>query len=85
MGKTLWGKPGIINADNSITKTLKAIPYKERRKVTLIAIHIAVIYDENFNSNNGKKDMIIVYWNNSKKAWIIPVLQMRDMVLTVIK
>ena len=29
--------------------------------------------------------MVIVYWNNSKKAWIIPVLQMRDMVLTVIK
>ena len=39
----------------------------------------------NFNSHNIKKDMVIVYWNNSKKAWIIPVLQMRDMVLTVIK
>lgn len=71
VGKTLWRKLGIINTDNSITKA-KAIPYKERRrKVRFIAIHIALIYDENFNSHNVKKDMIIVYWNNSKKAWII--------------
>lgn len=42
--------------DNSITKTIKTIPYKEKKKKVDLLLYIILIYDENFNSHNTKKD-----------------------------